>query len=205
MKCTLYSFFIFGFLINIFNLFKYYFNNRNINKFQKLIVALKKELIHNKHSEKINEYYCEVLKLYETYINSNINLSYYPDWILNQNIVVTPHWVANFTKYTRKTSYLEKSEYYSFDKLLELIDLTINECHISYGKNRYAIIKTFVNFIPIFYFRNCFDFFVQQFSIFDKEIPKEKNWWITLIEVTTVIANMIGIISTVSGFYKLNI
>lgn len=200
MKYFLYTFLFTGFIINILNIFKYYSNVKNIDKFEKLVVKLKENILKDKNSSEINKILYEIFENYETYINSNINFSFYPNFSLNQNIIVTAHWIANFRRYAYNSCLIDKfskETEYSFEKLIEYMQLTLDECHISKGKNRYAIRESYINFIPIFYFKNCFEFFVSQLPFKNKEISQVTNWWINFINIITVFSGIV----TIVGFF----
>lgn len=193
MKYFLYIFLFLGFIINFFNSIEYFVNIKNIIHFEKLVSELKETISTNKDSNKVNKLFYEILETYEIYINSNINFVFYPNLVLKQNLLVTAHWTANFRRYFC-SKYLvndfSKNEEYTFEKLLEYMQLTLDECHISKGKNRYAIRKSLVNFIPLFYFRNCIDFFISQFPVGDEEVPQKNNRWVNFAEIISILANV---------------
>ncbi len=181
-------FLITGFIIGLLDIFKYKLYLKNINTFKKEVLNLKKILLENPiNTEKMNLVLNEILEKYQNYINSDVDIVFVPDYFLKMNILITSHWMNNLGKYLKDTAG------YPFETLLEYIDFTLNECAMAKGKNLYSLRKAYINMIPFYYFGNCFNFLISQFSIRDKKITEKHGIWLPLTESISFIANIFAI------------
>lgn len=192
MKYLLYIFLLSGFIIAIIDIIKYKYYLHTINEFEKHILIFKSIISdENINISKVDELLKLLLEKYPFYIRSNIEIVYVPNYFLNKNILITSHWLFNTDKY------LNDVPGYSFDEFLNYINNTLKECSLSRGKNKVEVNKSYIKLIPIFYFRNCIEFFINQFSARNKEITQETNRWINFVDVISVFSGIV----TIAGFF----
>ena len=196
MKYFVILFLFTGLIIAITDIIKYKYNLYVINNFEKLVldfkIVISQENINMSEADKILKL---LLKEYPFYSNSNIQIVFVPDYALKQNILITSHWLFNADKYFKNSSG------YPFIKLLEYVDNTLKECALSKGNNRFEIHKSYLELIPIYYFRNCFNFVISQFPISKEKVIQNKNWWINFSEIISVLAGIVALVDFMIRFF----